>query len=160
MNTVTLSGIRPSSSGVIHRCRASSAPGGPFGSHAITAALPPLCLQVQVEADLGLALALNGGRLDDVQKSSKGYCVTAAGEYVPKFSFNESFPLHVNFCYCLCDGLTQHLAKGPSFRDYVCTKPSCDDSMQRKHSPPAALHRAGAEGGAAESQRGDATQTD
>ncbi len=62
--------------------------------------------------------------------------LTAAGEYVPKFSFKESFPLHVNFCYCLCDGLTQHLAKGSSFREYVCalnprvTIP-CNESIHR-----------------------------
>jgi len=74
--------------------------------------------------------------LEDVRKNSKGYCLTAEGQYVPKFSFKESFPHHVNFVYCLCDGLTQHLAKGPSFRDYVSSlQPRvtipCNESIHR-----------------------------
>ncbi len=29
------------------------------------------------------------------EKNSKGYCLTAAGEYVPKFSFKDSFKHHI-----------------------------------------------------------------
>ncbi len=61
---------------------------------------------------------------------------------MPKFSFKESLPLRVSFRYCLCDGLTQHLAKGSSFRDseYVCDLTSCDASMLCNESIHRLLH--------------------